>query len=237
MANKTLKLLGFIAGLIAAVWLFSSVSAENSTISYWVITVRGSYMDVWVDCNDDRIIIEHIDGATHPRGWVKHSVEVDLSGCSLLRIGFTSEFPANSLGWKIKGIAIDGNIISNGCFEYDLLGWVLPDDGWSLSVEGGTKNLIPDCEGGYAAKHGPISANGAGIANIPATIYKTIIPGIKPEPTATIEPTIAPTTEPTNTPDPTATITIYLPLILEPGMYELQCNGQLTVIDFYVICE
>lgn len=187
MANRTWKLIGFIAGLILTIWLFSSAGADNSTLSYWVITVRGSYMDVWVDCNNDITVVEHIDGMIHPAGWIKHSVDLDLSSCTLLRIGFTSEFPEQSLGWKIKGIAIDGDVISNGCFEYGgLLGWELPDPGWSLSVAGGVKNLIPeDCEGRYAAKHGPISTNGAGMADVPATIFKTIIPGIKPEPTAT----------------------------------------------------
>ena len=133
-------------------------------------------MDVWINCNGEQTIIERIDGMTHPAGWVKHSIDVDLSGCDYLAIGFTSEFPDQSLGWKIKGIAMDGDVISNGCFEYGgLLGWELPDVGWSLSVAGGTKNLIPeDCEGRYAAKHGPISTSGNGTAYVPATIYKVI---------------------------------------------------------------
>jgi len=209
MANKILKSIGFIAGLLLAIWLFSSASAESSTISYWVITVRGSYMDVWVDCNSEITTIEHLDGMSQPGGWNKHSIDVDLSGCDVLRVGFTSEFPQNSLGWKIKGIAIDGVVIPNGCFENGgLTGWELPDVGWSLSVAGGTKNLIPeDCEGRYAAKHGPISTNGNGTANVPATIFKTIYPGIKPEPTATSNATMEPTLQPTNTPMPTATNT------------------------------
>lgn len=205
MANRIWKLIGFIAGLLLAIWLFSSASADNSTLSYWVITVRGTYMDVWVNCNGNITTVEHLDGMTQPAGWNKHYIEVDLSGCNYLAIGFTSEFPELSLGWKIKGIAIDGVVIPNGCFENDgLAGWELPDLGWSLSVAGGTKNLISeDCEGKYAAKHGPISTNGAGTANIPATIYKVVIPGIKPEPTATH----GATAQPTNTPHPTATNT------------------------------
>lgn len=209
MENKGLKLIGFLAGLILAIWLFSSASADNSTISYWVITVRGSYMDVWVNCNGVVTTVESIGGMSQPGGWNKHSVDVDLSGCDVLQIGFTSEFPANSLGWKIKGIAIDGIVVPNGCFENGgLSGWELPDPGWSLSVAGGTKNLIPeDCEGRYAAKHGPISTNGAGTANIPATIYIQLNNlEITPQPTATNETTTEPTTEPTNTPQPTSTI-------------------------------
>ena len=127
MANKLWKLIGFIAGLLLAIWLFSSASAENSTISYWVITVRGSYMNVWVDCNGVVTTVEHLDRMSQAGGWNKHSIDVDLSGCDVLRIGFTSEFPQNSLGWKIKGIAIDGVVIPNGCFENGGLNtWELP---------------------------------------------------------------------------------------------------------------
>lgn len=206
MEHRILKSIGFIAGLLLAIWLFSSASADNSTISYWVITVRGTYMDVWVDCNGVVTTVEHLDGMTQPGGWNKHSVDVDLSGCDYLAIGFTSEFPQNSLGWKIKGIAIDGVVVPNGCFENGgLLGWELPDVGWSLSVAGGNKNIVPeDCEGRYAAKHGPISTNGAGTANVPATIYIELGDlQITPIPTVTNEPT----TQPTNTPQPTATNT------------------------------
>lgn len=206
MEHRILKSIGFIVGLFLAIWLFSSASADNSTISYWVITVRGTYMDVWVDCNGIVTTVEHLDGMAQPGGWNKHSVDVDLSGCDYLAIGFTSEFPQNSLGWKIKGIAIDGVVVPNGCFENGgLLGWELPDVGWSLSVAGGNKNIVPeDCEGRYAAKHGPISTNGAGTANVPATIYIELGDlQITPIPTVTNEPT----TQPTNTPQPTATNT------------------------------
>ncbi len=37
-------------------------------------------------------------------------------------------------------------------------------------------------------------------------------------------------------PPPTATVT-YLPIVLTPGAYELQCDGELIVSEQYVICE
>lgn len=52
-------------------------------------------------------------------------------------------------------------------------------------------------------------------------------------PTETAVPTETPTPQPTPTPTP-----IYLPLVLQPGNYELFCNGtNITVNGRYVTCE
>lgn len=64
--------------------------------------------------------------------------------------------------------------------------------------------------------------------------------------TETAVPTETPTATPAETPTPSATPTetatstptaVYLPLILEPGAWLLQCPGQLVVEGPYIICE
>ncbi len=59
-----------------------------------------------------------------------------------------------------------------------------------------------------------------------------------PTNTATPEPTITttPTADPTQTPTPAAT-EAYLPLVLTPGAWLLQCPGNLTTAGPYVVCE
>lgn len=47
---------------------------------------------------------------------------------------------------------------------------------------------------------------------------------------------LGPMPTPTDTPEPTATA-VYLPLVLEPGNYELQCPGTLIIDSDFVTCE
>ena len=77
-----------------------------------------------------------------------------------------------------------------------------------------------------------------------ATATETAVPTETPTETPTAVPTDTPT--PTETPTPTATPTetpkstptaVYLPLVLTPGAWQLQCPGPLTVDGPFVICE
>ena len=58
--------------------------------------------------------------------------------------------------------------------------------------------------------------------------------GEAPTPTVTPTPTAVPTA--TSTPTPTAT-TAYVPLLLEPGSWQLICEGALTIFDDKAVCE
>jgi hypothetical protein len=73
---------------------------------------------------------------------------------------------------------------------------------------------------------------------------ETPTPSETPTETATATPTDTPTAtdtpEPTATPTETPTLTatpVYLPLIITPGYYEIQCDGLLIFNAPYVICE
>jgi cell division septation protein DedD len=78
----------------------------------------------------------------------------------------------------------------------------------------------------------------------PMTPTSTATATETPTPTPTLTPTATATATatPTETPTPTATATptetaVYLPLILTPGAWELQCAGTLTIDAQFVICE
>jgi hypothetical protein len=72
----------------------------------------------------------------------------------------------------------------------------------------------------------------------PPTSTPTATATETPTATSTATPTQTPTATPTPTETPTLTPTaVYLPLILSPGAYELQCAGTLIIDDQFVICE
>lgn len=72
-----------------------------------------------------------------------------------------------------------------------------------------------------------------------ATVTFTPSPTATPTDTATPTPTSTPTATATATDTPTATPTAvtYLPYVLAPGAWELQCEGTLIIDDQFAICE
>jgi hypothetical protein len=85
----------------------------------------------------------------------------------------------------------------------------------------------------------PATATPTATATETPTPTDTATPTATPTATATNTPTFTPTATPTETATPTATPTAvtYLPYILAPGEWELQCAGTLTIDAQFVICE
>jgi len=240
MTKKSLFLIGVMVCLagFAFAYLPVIVGAAPAQVhaEAWIITVRGGDSYVYLECNGQEIAREQLNSSL--RGWHFYQWDwVAPDTCSSLTIGFDTVFPDNSLGWKFKGVvlSVNGgvNLLANPCFDGSLSGWDNPTGYYSLSVDGGQKNVIPGvCDGGgFAAKHGPTRTNGNGIVGVRAQLSQTVSVAITPIPS----PTGTPIPSPTGTPIPSPT-----PYTINMSIGDrayIQCDGTLIVIGNFAECN